>query len=111
MKDFKPFMHHIRSIVQKVGESNGFSVEETALLYRWKEIVGDRYAELFRPLTIESLRGESSKRCLYVQSLYGEHNVENFYHVRDLQERINFYFGFQVIAEIKQKMTFGAKKK
>ena len=78
---------------------NGFT--EIDLLSNWQEIVGDDIASYTLPKQIISAKGNKDGGCLQIEVPSGAFALELQLREKIIREKINFYFGYQAISNIR----------
>ena len=72
------------------------------LLRDWSLIVGNDISKYTIPVKISTIRQKSSpENILYIATNNASAAVELVYHLGILKEQVNFYFGYEYIAQIK----------
>ncbi len=74
---------------------------EIDLLSNWKEIVGEDVAAYTLPRQIISRRGSKDGGCLQIEVPSGAFALELQLREKIIKEKINFYFGYQAISDIR----------
>lgn len=102
----RPLASHAAPVLRKAFQSHGFSHSE--ILSRWPDIIGPKLAAMTRPKTIRWPRAggktaKTKRRQLGVLVLIvdGPASIELQHQKLQLLERINSYYGYPAIQDIK----------
>ncbi|MEG3181555.1 DUF721 domain-containing protein [Sphingomonas sp. LT1P40] len=76
-----------------------FGFVQSAVLSRWNEIVGDRYARVSVPESIRFPRGERANGVLSLV-VQGAHAPMMMHIAPEIMERVNRFFGYPAVARI-----------
>lgn len=76
-----------------------FGFVQSAVVRRWSEIVGERYAGVSAPESIRFPRGERANGVLTLV-VQGAHAPMMQHIVPEIMERVNRFFGYQAVARI-----------
>jgi hypothetical protein len=98
----KTLPHGLKSILKK----NGYNYSE--IINKWSNLVGDRISKCCSPKSIKMNNGNSCATLIVAVKRGDEITVE--YSKKDIINKINSYFGYQLISEIKLK-SFNAEVK
>ena len=74
---------------------------EIDLLSNWREIVGEDIASYSLPKQFISARGNKNGGCLQIEVPSGAFALELQLREKTIKEKINFYFGYQAISDIR----------
>ena len=74
---------------------------EIDLLSNWQEIVGEDVASYTLPRQIISAKGNKDGGCLQIEVPSGAFALELQLREKIIKEKINFYFGYQAISNIR----------
>lgn len=76
-----------------------FGFVQSAVVRRWSEIVGERYAEVSAPESIRFNRGERANGVLNLV-VRGAHAPMMQHIAPEIMDRVNRFFGYQAIARV-----------
>jgi hypothetical protein len=76
-----------------------FGFVQSAVVSRWAEIVGDRYAAVSRPESIRFPRGEKQDGTLTI-TVRGAHAPMMAHVLPEVTERVNRFFGYTAVAKV-----------
>ncbi len=76
-----------------------FGFVQSAVVSRWAEIVGDRYARVSSPESIRFPVGEKSGGTLTL-AVQGAHAVTMQHVLPEIVERVNRFFGYAAVAKV-----------
>lgn len=82
-------------IMKPICKKSGFSQAE--IILDWNAIVGSSYSQVCSPIRVANHRGEA---CLYLSASKAV-ATQMFYEIPVIREKINRYFGFEIITHIK----------
>ena len=76
-----------------------FGFVQSAVVSRWAEIVGPRYAGVSAPESIRFAHGERANGTLTL-TVVGAHAVMMQHIAPEIMERVNRFFGYQAVAKV-----------
>ena len=94
-------LRQVAELVPDVGRVafRKFGFVQSAVVRRWSEIVGDRYARVSAPESIRFPRGERSNGVLSLV-VQGAHAPMMQHIAPEIMERVNRFFGYPAVARI-----------
>jgi hypothetical protein len=84
-----------------------FGFVQSSIVSRWREIVGDRYAEVATPESIRFPVGKKSEGVLSL-SVDGAHAAMLQHVAPAIMERVNRFFGYPAVAKVVMRQNVAA---
>ena len=82
---------------------------ETELLLQWSFMMGEEIALKIKPVKISFSKGKTNQGILYAKAINQSYAPLIVHQIPVMIEKVNTYFGYEIIAEI--KMQTGQMKK
>ena len=102
-KGFQSVASSIEKTAKKLLGKNGFV--ELDIITGWKEIVGEDLAEFSQPQNIDFKRGQRKDGVLNVAVNNGAFALEIAHRKKSIIEKINTYFGYAAVADLRVLQT------
>ena len=106
VQGLRPFGNTLPRGVKGLLKKNGYNYSE--IISKWNMLVGKDISECAYPKSIKMKKGDSSGTLLIAIERGNEINIE--YSKREIIDKINSYFGYKLINEIKLQ-TFNSESK
>lgn len=106
VQGLRPFANTLPRGVKGLLKKNGYNYSE--IINKWNKLVGKKISECSYPKSIKMNHKNSDGKLLLAVKRGDEITVE--YSKNEIMNKINSYFGYQLIKEIKIE-TFSAKEK
>lgn len=103
-----PLCKDIKTIAKQLLGKNGLVLAE--LLTDWQAIIGEELARYIIPFKIKFARGKSTDGILYIQVNGGAFIQYLAYQKPIILEKVNGYFGYQAVSDIKSVQGIFAEK-
>lgn len=99
-----PRIRGVRAVADMLPQIGGaafrrFGFVQSAVVSRWAEIVGERYAQVSAPESIRFPAGKRSEGVLTL-TVVGAHGPMMQHLVPTITERVNLFFGYQAVGRV-----------
>ena len=107
VQGLRPFGNTLPRGVKSILKKNGYNYSE--IISKWSVLVGKDISSCAYPKSIKMKRGDSNGTLILAIKRGDEINIE--YSKREIINKINSYFGYKLINEIKlEAINFNSKK-
>ncbi len=107
VQGLRPFGNTLPRGVKSILKKNGYNYSE--IISKWSVLVGKDISSCAYPKSIKMKRGNSNGTLILAIKRGDEINIE--YSKREIINKINSYFGYELINEIKlEAINFNSKK-
>ena len=107
VQGLRPFGNTLPRGVKSILKKNGYNYSE--IISKWSVLVGKDISSCTYPKSIKMKRGDSNGTLILAIKRGDEINIE--YSKREIINKINSYFGYKLINEIKlEAINFNSKK-
>ena len=107
VQGLRPFGNTLPRVVKGILKKNGYNYSE--IISKWNMLVGKDISSCAYPKSIKMKKGDSNGTLVLAIKRGDEINIE--YSKKKIIDKINSYFGYKLISEIKlQTFNYGPKK-
>ena len=108
VQGLRPFGNTLPRSVKGILKKNGYNYSE--IISKWRNLVGEDISSCSYPLSIKMKKGDQAGVLVLAIKRGDEINIE--YSKKDIIDKINAYFGYRLINEIRlQTFNTSIKKK
>ena len=97
VQGLRPFGNTLPRGVKGILKKNGYNYSE--IISKWKLLVGENISKYSYPKSIKMLKGDKNGTLLIAVERGNEIDIE--YSKKEVMNKINSYFGYKLIGEIK----------
>jgi hypothetical protein len=100
-RGIKSFDSVLNKMLNNIAQKRGFV--DYKLLKNWSFVVGKDIASFYYPYEIKEYK---NRTILWVKSTNFNRNHEFIYHKANIVKKVNFFFGYNAIADVKIASSF-----